>query len=62
MGEGLKESHRVLTRIFSTLEDRAIPVRMISLGASEVNVTFVIDEEHVVKAAQSMHEEFFEMK
>ena len=59
VGEGLKQSPRVLTRIFSTLDDHAIPVRMISLGASEVNVTFVVDEANAARAAQVLHEEFF---
>jgi aspartate kinase len=59
VGEGLKDSRHVLTRIFSTLENGSIPVSMISLGASEINMTFVVDESFISKTAQALHNEFF---
>ena len=62
VGEGLKRSKRVLTRIFSTLEKNTIPISMISLGASEINMTFVVSESHTVRTAQALHGEFFPQK
>lgn len=62
VGEGLKDSRRVLTRVFSTLENCSVPVSMISLGASEINMTFVVDEVHTTKAARALHNEFFPEK
>jgi aspartokinase len=44
------------------LERHSIPIAMVSLGASEINVTFVVDEAHVQMAAQVLHEEFFSEK
>jgi aspartate kinase len=38
---------------------RDINVRMISQGASEINVTFVIDEQDVNEAVKKLHAEFF---
>lgn len=59
VGEGLKDSNHVLTRIFSTLENSSIPVSMVSLGASEINMTFVVDQALTGKTAQALHNEFF---
>ena len=35
-------------------------VRMISQGASEINMSFMIDEEEVEEAVRSLHSRFFE--
>ena len=34
-------------------------VRMISQGASEINISFVIEEEDVPRAVESLHRAFF---
>jgi aspartate kinase len=59
VGENLKGANGVISRVFSTLEHHAIAISMISLGASEINVTFVVDEEDILKTARVLHEEFF---
>ena len=59
VGEGLKTSRGVVTRVFATLDDAGIPVSMISLGASEINVTFVVDGRDIRAAAQALHRAFF---
>ncbi|HUI08847.1 MAG TPA: lysine-sensitive aspartokinase 3 [Bacteroidota bacterium] len=59
VGEGLKSSRGVITRVFATLDEAGIGVSMISLGASEVNVTFVVDGRDIRAAAQSLHSAFF---
>ncbi len=59
VGETLKKSKGVVTRIFSTLEQHDIGVGMISLGASEINVTFVVDGKDIQKTAEVLHDAFF---
>jgi aspartate kinase len=59
VGEGLKKTRGMITRIFATLDDHAIPVSMISLGASEINVTFVVDGKDIRRIAETLHEAFF---
>jgi len=59
VGEGLKTTRGLVTRVFATLDDAGIPVSMISLGASEINVTFVVDGRDIRAAAQALHRAFF---
>ncbi|MFN0156958.1 MAG: ACT domain-containing protein [Bacteroidota bacterium] len=59
VGENLKTSKGILGRVFATLDRHDIRVSMVSLGASEINVTFVVDEENVVSTARALHNEFF---
>jgi len=59
VGETLKKSKGVVTKIFSTLEQHDIAVGMISLGASEINVTFVVDGKDIKKTAEVLHDAFF---
>ena len=58
-GEGVRNPTGVLSRVFSTLEGYSIPISMVSLGASEINVTFVVDEVHVDKVARILQGDFF---
>jgi aspartate kinase len=57
VGDNLKFTPGVAFRLFRAISD--INVNMISQGASEINVTFVIDERDVEKVARALHEEFF---
>jgi len=59
VGEGLKNTRGIITRVFSTLDGIDIPVSMISLGASEINVTFVVDGTNIRRTAEALHETFF---
>ena len=58
IGERLHSTVGVADRIFRSLGD--IDVMMISQGASELNISLVIDNHHVVEAVQRLHKEFFE--
>ena len=60
VGEDLKVTRGIITRIFSTLDAHDIPVSMISLGASEINVTFVVDGKDIRRTAESLHRAFFD--
>ena len=57
VGEHLKNSPGIAARVLNTITD--INVNMISQGASEINISFVIDEDHVDDVVRRLHKEFF---
>ena len=60
VGEGLRGTPGIAARVFSTISD--INVTLISQGASSVNFTFAIEEEHVKEAVTRLHRAFFTTK
>jgi aspartate kinase len=57
VGENLRETPGIAARVFGELAD--VKIRMISQGASEINLTFVIEEEAVPGVVQRLHKAFF---
>jgi aspartate kinase len=57
VGENLREVPGIAAHVFGELTD--VKIRMISQGASEINLTFVIDEEQVPGVVQRLHKSFF---
>jgi len=57
VGENLRETPGIAARVFGELSD--IKIRMISQGASEINLTFVIEEDEVPQVVQRLHKVFF---
>jgi aspartate kinase len=57
VGEGLRASTGLASKIFSTIED--VNVALVSHGASAVNLTFVIKEGLVPNVIAKLHNEFF---
>ena len=57
VGEDIRGHNGIAGRVFSAISH--INVRMISQGASEINMSFMIDEEDVDEAIQSLHRVFF---
>jgi aspartate kinase len=57
VGENLKFTPGVASRIFSSIEQ--INVSMISHGASAINVSFTVGGASVERAVRSLHREFF---
>jgi aspartate kinase len=57
VGENIRGTSGIAAKIFSAISD--INVRMISQGASEINITFVIDEDDVPEAVRRLHAAFF---
>lgn len=57
VGDNLKFTPGVAGRLFAALKD--ININMISQGASEINVTFVINDAEIDKAVRLLHDEFF---
>lgn len=59
VGNDLKFTKGMAARIFSAVAASGSNVNMISQGASEINLSFVIDESAVERAVRSLHKEFF---
>jgi len=57
VGENLREIPGIAGHVFGELSD--VKIRMISQGASEINLTFVIDEDQVRSVVQRLHKAFF---
>jgi aspartate kinase len=57
VGDNLKFTPGVAARLFQAIE--STNVNMISQGASEINLTFVIDEGEVDRVVRQLHDEFF---
>ncbi len=59
VGEGLRDAPDVLERTFSTLRGLEIPVRMVSVGASRINASLLVDRTDEHRAVRALHREFF---
>lgn len=57
VGEGMHNSKGVVGRVFQALKN--IRIEMISAGASEINISFIVDNKDADKAVQILHKEFF---
>ncbi|MBN2066840.1 MAG: aspartate kinase [Candidatus Diapherotrites archaeon] len=62
VGEGLKRTPGIAGRVFSCLGKHGINVEMISMGSSEINMSFLIKEKDLEKAVKVLHEEIVEAK
>jgi aspartate kinase len=58
VGKGLWRDSAVVARVFNTLED--VPLRMISLGSSDTNLSLVVAEEDADRAVRKLHAAFFD--
>ncbi len=59
VGEGMRRGVGIAGRVFKGMSDEHIPVEMISQGASDINLGFVIREIHVEKALKKLHTVLF---
>ena len=59
VGDGIRTAGDVVARIFSTSRKAGVTARMISMGATRINVSFLVADEDVEKAVQALHKEFF---
>jgi aspartate kinase len=57
VGEDIRGHNGIAGQVFGAISH--VNVRMISQGASEINMSFMIDEEDVEEAVRSLHEYFF---
>ncbi len=58
VGDNIRNTPGIAARVFGALNH--INVRMISQGASLLNLSFVVAREDVQRAAQALHREFFQ--
>lgn len=60
VGEQMKNHQGISGKMFSTLGKNNVNIRAIAQGASERNISVVIQENDVKKALNALHERFFE--
>lgn len=60
VGDNMKNHQGLSGKMFSTLGKNNVNIRVIAQGASERNISCVIEEKDVKKALNALHEEFFE--
>ena len=57
VGENIRGRNGIAGQVFTAVSH--VNLRMISQGASEINMSFMIDEEDVEEAVRSLHRHFF---
>ncbi len=57
VGENLRNTPGIAARIFTEVRD--VNIRMISQGASEINITFVMEEDSIPQVVKQLHKKFF---
>ncbi|ACO33167.1 MULTISPECIES: lysine-sensitive aspartokinase 3 [Acidobacterium] len=57
VGENVRGHNGIAGRVFTAVKD--VNLRMISQGASEINMSFMIEEDDVEEAVRALHAEFF---
>ena len=62
VGEDIHGKPGIAASVFNTIAAAKVNIRMISQGASEINISFVVKESDVPKAVRSLHEHFFPAK
>ncbi len=60
VGDHMKDHQGISGRLFSSLGANNINIRAIAQGASERNISLVIDKKNTQKALNTIHESFFE--
>ena len=60
VGDKMKEHQGISGKLFSSLGANNINIRAIAQGASERNISIIIDQKNVQKALNTLHESFFE--
>ena len=62
VGEDIHGKPGIAASVFNTIAEAEVNIRMISQGASEINISFVVKESDVPRAVRSLHEHFFPTK
>jgi aspartate kinase len=58
VGDEMRNTPGVAARIFNAIKD--VNIAMVSEGASEINLSLVVDEDQIEEAVRQLHKEFFE--
>jgi len=59
VGEGMKNAVGLAARTFKAVASVGVSLQMISQGASEINITFLVDNAEIKKVNEALHREFF---
>jgi bifunctional aspartokinase / homoserine dehydrogenase 1 len=59
VGDGMAGAHGVAAKVFNSLGDAAISVRVIAQGASERNISVVVDGKGAARALRAVHAAFY---
>jgi aspartate kinase len=59
VGEGMKHSIGLASRTFKAVAGAGVSLQMISQGASEINITFLVENGEIKKVCETLHKEFF---
>jgi bifunctional aspartokinase / homoserine dehydrogenase 1 len=59
VGDGMAGAHGVAAKVFNSLGDAAISVKAIAQGASERNISVVVDGKGAAKALRAVHAAFY---
>ena len=59
VGERMQKTPGVSGRTFMALGNNHVNIEMISQGASEINITFIVDGKDADNAVKALHKEFF---
>jgi predicted amino acid-binding ACT domain protein len=62
VGEDIHGKPGIAASVFNTIAEAEVNIRMISQGASEINISFVVKESDVPRAVRHLHEYFFPPK
>ena len=60
VGKHIRGRSGIAAKVFQTVAEAGINVHMISQGASEINISFVVEESDVHEAVRHLHRCFFE--
>jgi aspartate kinase len=60
VGDGIRSAPDTLADAFDTLRRAGVVARMISMGATKINVSVLVSEEDVETAVRALHRAFFE--
>ncbi len=61
VGEDIHGRPGIAANVFNTVAESGVNIRMISQGASEINISFVIRESDVPRCVKHLHDHFFGM-
>lgn len=62
VGEDIHGKPGIAASVFNTVADSRVNIRMISQGASEINISFVVKEDDVPRVVRHLHNYFFSAK
>ena len=60
VGSGMKHVIGTAGRVFGAVARSGVSIQMISQGASEINIAFLVANEDIVPAVRALHAEFFD--